>query len=183
MFVLKGGTALCKFYNDPRFSEDIDLDSPKGNIGNIVKRFCKQYGYHSPCKKKDTLHGQKFMINYGVPGQLLKVETSHRDKMIPKFKYIIINGIRVYKLEQIAITKLNAFITRDKIRDLYDITFIINHKWHLLSEETKKIIKDNLLTKNLLNQNDLVIHQEDNLIDKDELETNILSAYEKLESS
>jgi predicted nucleotidyltransferase component of viral defense system len=68
------------------------------------------------------------MINYGVPGQLLKVETSHRDKMIPKFKYIIINGIRVYKLEQIAITKLNAFITRDKIRDLYDITFIINHK-------------------------------------------------------
>jgi hypothetical protein len=53
----------------------------------------------------------------------------------------------------------------------------------LLSEETKKIIKDNLLTKNLLNQNDLVIHQEDNLIDKDELETNILSAYEKLESS
>jgi hypothetical protein len=83
-FILKGGTALCMFYENDRFSEDIDLDTEKGNIANVVKNFCKFHGYPSPNEKKDTNYGQKFMIDYGITGQLLKVETSSRNKYIDK---------------------------------------------------------------------------------------------------
>jgi predicted nucleotidyltransferase component of viral defense system len=126
-FVLKGGTALCKFYGNSRFSEDIDLDSPKGNISNIVKSFCRTNGYKNPIEKKDTSNGQRFMIDYGVEGQKLKIETSHRFKTIDASKIRKINGILVYDIASLAISKLHAFMDRDKIRDLYDLTFIVNN--------------------------------------------------------
>jgi predicted nucleotidyltransferase component of viral defense system len=124
-FILKGGTALYLCYGLDRFSEDIDLDSEKGNISNLVKNFCKFKRFSQPNEKKNTTHGQRFMIDYGVEDQLLKIETSHRDK-IDKKAITKINNILVFKLDELIIKKCNAFFERDKIRDLYDVCYVVN---------------------------------------------------------
>jgi predicted nucleotidyltransferase component of viral defense system len=123
-FVLKGGTALAKCYNLDRF-EDIDLDSEKGNITSIVKNYCKSKNF-TYCEKKNTSYGQRFMIDYKVDRQLLKVEVRLNEK-INKDDVCKINGIIVYKINRLTLMKLQAYDSRDKIRDMYDIAFIINN--------------------------------------------------------
>ncbi|MDR3329674.1 MAG: nucleotidyl transferase AbiEii/AbiGii toxin family protein [Mycoplasmataceae bacterium] len=179
-FVLKGGTALCKFYKNPRFSEDIDLDSPKGNLSNIVKNFCLTFRYSAPVEKKDTTNGQRFMIDYGIKDQKLKIETSHRFQTIDPKQVKVIDGVRVYTISSLAVSKLHAYIDRDKIRDLYDLTFIINNYWHELNEIIRSSIIDGFREKDLANQYDIVVQQDDPLINKKELEHNVLIALEKI---
>jgi predicted nucleotidyltransferase component of viral defense system len=125
-FILKGGTALAKCYGLDRFSEDIDLDTNRGNITNIVKNYCavRKFEYS---EKKNTNFGQRFMINYHVDGQLLKIET-RMDSKIYTNDICRINKIVTYKINYLAIMKLEAYNERDKIRDMYDVSFIIiNH--------------------------------------------------------
>jgi hypothetical protein len=90
-----------------------------------VKRFCKYKNYKFN-EKKNSVHGQRFMIDYNCNGQLLKIETRVRG-VIPKESVVVINGIKVFELNVIAKMKLNAYVERDKIRDMYDVSFIINN--------------------------------------------------------
>ena len=76
--------------------------------------------------------------------------------------------------------KANAYSSRDRIRDLYDITYIINNKFEELNPYVKSLIRSALEYKGL-EQFDYITRQErDDLIDNDELESEFLEAFDRL---
>lgn len=179
-YILKGGTALMTCYKLDRFSEDIDLDGTRHNqIGKFVEGFCKANGFsYRIAKNTDTV--QRFMLNYGNEAKPLKIEVSYRNKNISADKYNDINGIMVYKIDAICLMKANAYSSRDKIRDLYDITFICNNYWEQLSETVKDVVKTSFEFKGIEQFDYLINTQKDELIDNSKLADDFLHLYDKL---
>lgn len=178
-FVLKGGTALYVCYGLDRFSEDIDLDSTKRDIKECVRRFCSTYGYEATVTK-DTNLVKRCMIDYGQEEHRLKIEVSYRQIAINPEDVKTVNSVRVYSIDRLAQLKASAYQNRDKIRDLYDLSFICLEHFDELSEQTKNVVRDALMNKGL-DQLDYLLHtQEDPLIDNDKLLINFLTMHEKL---
>ena len=178
-FVLKGGTALYVCYGLDRFSEDIDLDSTKRDIKECVRRFCSAYNYEVTVTK-DTNLVKRCMINYGQDDHRLKIEVSYRQIAISPDDIKTIHSIRVYSIDRLAQLKASAYQNRDKIRDLYDLSFICIEYFNELSEQTKNVVRDALMNKGL-DQLDYLLHtQNDPLIDCDKLLINFLTMHEKL---
>ncbi len=129
-FVLKGGTALSLCYGLDRFSEDIDLDGRKQDIKEIVKRFCVNHGVNFRVAK-DTETVKRCIIDYGNDIHPLKIEVSYRNKNLDLEEaskdWTQISGIKVYGIDALARMKAMAYQGRDKIRDLYDLSFIVNN--------------------------------------------------------
>ena len=183
LFILKGGTALSKFYDLPRLSDDIDLDSTvQKNFYEIVESFCKEYGY-SFRKGKDTPFVQKaYIYSDKLKEKSLKIEVSYRKKIIDKDEYGKKSGIVVYSLDMIGNQKADAYNTRDKIRDMFDICFLVNNKEGEISKETLRRIRDALSLKGLEQYDYLnnIEDQKDPYIEKDELAESLLQAFDKL---
>lgn len=178
-FVLKGGTALMLCYGLDRFSEDIDLDGTNRSIGDIVSDFCtKERFSYRVAKDTDTV--KRFMINYGNVGKPLKVEVSFRKKMISKEEIVTINGIVVYTVDILCAMKANAYAGRDMIRDLYDLSFICNRYWDVLSDVSKAVVRNAVGHKGIEQFDFVLKYQEDDIIDKDKLESDFLEMYDKL---
>lgn len=178
-FILKGGTALAQCYNLNRFSEDIDLDSQKENIIHHIQAFCKlnHYDYRIA---KDTVTVKRAFINYGNTEKPLKVEVSYRNKQLPQEEIKKINGIMVYSINKLAQMKSNAYNARDKIRDLFDLAFIINNYHSELSPATLSFVADALQYKGLEQVDYVLATQHDELIDNDLLIENFLEMHDKL---
>lgn len=176
-YILKGGTALAKCYNLDRFSEDIDLDGRGNAIIEICKRFATEHGYD--CRiAKDTDTVKRCMLHYdGV--KPLKVEMSARRKIISKNEVTKINGIRVYTIDMLAMMKANAYQQRDKIRDLYDVTFIINNYYDKLNPSTQFTLQNALQYKGIEHFDYITHDQSDELIDVDMLAEHFLEAFDK----
>ena len=125
-YILKGGSSLIECYGMRRFSADLDFDSrDRQRMAQIVDDFCKERGYKFRTAK-NTPSVQRYMINYGDDSHPLKVETSFRRTMIPQQITEKRNGIVVYDIDELLSQKTTAYSQRDKIRDMYDISFIIN---------------------------------------------------------
>lgn len=179
-YILKGGTALLTCYKLDRFSEDIDLDSKKNNLQDIVKNYCKQYDYtYRLAKDTDTV--KRCMINYGNDSKPLKVEVSLRRKFFREEDISIINGIKVYNINSLCIMKTNAYSGRDKIRDLYDLTFIVDNYFEQLNPETVYMLQDAIVYKGIEQFDYLVKNQKDELIDSNKLAEKFLIMFDKLE--
>lgn len=179
-YILKGGTSLMMCYNLDRFSEDIDLDCARSKqIKSVVDSFCNTKGY-SYRIAKDTDTVKRFMINYGLQEKPLKIEISYRKRVIDKSEYSKINGIVVYNIDSICMMKVNAYTSRDKIRDLYDLTFICNNYWDNLSTPVKNMVKNCVEFKGLEQFDYLISQQSDPLINNDKLAEDFLNMYEKL---
>ena len=177
-YILKGGTALMKCYGLDRFSEDIDLDGLTDNIIDLVQTFCQHNNYdYRVAKNTDTV--KRCMIHYG--GQKpLKVEVSYRRKEIPNEETKLINGIKVYNIDRLASMKASAYMSRDRIRDLYDVSFIVNNYYDELSEPVKNLLRDAISHKGLEQFDYLVNTQTDELIDDSALFESFLEAIDKL---
>ena len=179
-YILKGGTSLMECYNMQRMSQDIDLDSiNKNQISKIVSDFCKKNNYSFRIAK-DTDTVKRFMINYGDNSHPLKIEISYRRKNIDKEDYQIINGINVYNIDVIATMKANAYSSRDKIRDLYDVVFICNNYWNSLNKYTQNNLRTSIEYKGIEQFDYLTSTQTDDQIDIDELASDFLEASEKI---
>lgn len=178
-YVLKGGTSLMECYNLDRFSEDIDLDSTDyETIEKIVKSYCDTKGFDY-FHKKDTPTVQRFTIHYGSE-KPLKVEVSYRKESIDEDDVVKINGVNVYKIDVIASQKIGAYSSRDKLRDLYDVTFICNNYWDELDKKTKSQIQNAIEYKGLEHFDYIVDTQSDPLIDNDKLANDFLNMFDKL---
>ena len=178
-YVLKGGTALMMCYNLTRFSEDIDLNGYSRDIENIVSTFCIQNRI-TYTVKKDTDTVKKYMINYGGT-KAVKVEVSYRLKSIDvEAETCRINGILVYNIQNILMMKLQAYMGRDKIRDLYDVVFIGLNYWELLNQQLIYMMKTTLAYRGLEQFDFVIKDQEDELINNEELEEGFLSLWYKL---
>lgn len=131
--VLKGGTALLFGYGLDRFSEDLDFDSPqKMNLESRISHALPigiALSDINKVKHTDTM--TRYMVRYsdGDVAAKLKVEVSYRtpteDKDIRE-----VDGIRMLSIEKLLDCKLTAAFdgdnVRTKIRDLYDLDFIVN---------------------------------------------------------
>ena len=76
--------------------------------------------------------------------------------------------------------KANAYISRDRLRDLYDITFICNNYWEQLSDTVKLLLRETIRHKGIEQFDYLIHNQADELIDSDKLAENFLEMYDRL---
>lgn len=181
IYILKGGTSLMMCYNLNRFSEDIDLDSISGNsFFKIVENFCKNEKLTFRIAK-DTTSTKRVMIHYIHEDQerTLKVELSLRNKLIPSELHHKINGINVYKIDIIFNLKLNAFLSRDKIRDLFDLCFIAKNYSEQISDISELRLCDAFKYKGYDRISYIIDEQKDPLIDKEKLSDEVLNLFEK----
>lgn len=180
-YILKGGTALMCCYHLDRLSEDIDFDSlNKRGIRNIVSEFCKANSF-SYRLAKDSPTTLRYMIHYSENDKPLKIETSFRRKHIASEETFRINGIRVYNINTLCIMKSAAYQMRDKIRDLFDLSFIINNYYNDLDKSTILNVQQALAYKGLEQFDYLAETQQDELINKDDLADSFMNALDKLD--
>ena len=169
-FVLKGGTALNLFYGLDRYSEDLDFDAKSNNM-NFIKHLKNHQNFRewNISVKKDTAVVFRAILDYGAYSHLgaypLKIEVSSRNKSLLQnnlLNYKEINGINVYSIKELINMKTTAFSGKDKIRDFYDLGF-------LLKEYPQHFSKDNLLS----------IHQKITYAGEEELDLLLLEEIEK----
>jgi len=182
-YVLKGGTALMTCYGLDRFSEDIDLDAPAGTafhggLYEALESLCEIKGYNLR-KAKNTETVQRVFIHYGSD-KPLKVEVSYRRKTIDNTLVTNVGGIQVYTIDQLCMLKCSAYLSRDKIRDLYDVTYICTRFKDDLSPASLNELQNVFEYKDLDQFDYLVRTQDDPLIDVDKMETAFLESYEIL---
>lgn len=131
-FVLKGGTAILLYYNLSRFSEDIHLDAMTANmdISEKMERLCKEQNW-SFSIKKNTPTVFRIIIDYGGKrpnggDYPLKVEISGRNRLtIFPETYQTLDDVNVYTINTIKNQKITTMGNRSKIRDFYDVAFML----------------------------------------------------------
>ncbi|MDY2999661.1 nucleotidyl transferase AbiEii/AbiGii toxin family protein [Campylobacter hyointestinalis] len=151
-FVLKGGTALSLYYGLNRYSEDVDLDCTTNNMNfiNKLKRH-KDFGKWNINIKKDTDTVFRAMIDYGATSHYgsypLKIEVSSRNKDLLRsniLKYENIKGVNVYSVDELIKMKGIAFSGRDKIRDFYDLGYLLQTYPDKFSKESLFSIREKI---------------------------------------
>jgi len=146
LLVFKGGTALYKFYNLNRFSEDLDFDiiAKRFNVSKFIndtKRNLELIGmkrtlsdlkeYSNEINIKFTIRGplydgrkesmSRVTINLSKREQPKKIDEKlliGRYPEIPSFSLCILDA------KEIAAEKVRCILTREKPRDVYDIWFL-----------------------------------------------------------
>lgn len=173
-FVLKGGTALSLYYDLDRYSEDLDFDCKSNNM-NFINRLKTHKDFKSWHLniKKDTDTTFRAMLNGGASSPLgqypLKIEVSTRNKTLLQqgsLKYKNIKGVNVYDINELILMKVSAFSGRDKIRDFYDLGFLLEKYPKSFSNESLKAIHQkisyagdnelNLLLKDEIDKHNLI---------------------------
>ena len=182
-FVIKGGTALMKCYDLDRFSEDIDLDALRSNVPasrffNVIDSTCIQEGY-SWYEAKNTHTVCRALIDYGDDKHPLKIELSLRRPIIAPEKITIVNGILTYTSSELCKQKCAAYMSRDKIRDLFDMSFIAERYYDQLTLDAKDMLMMALEYKDMEQFDYLLRTQIDPLIDTALLEDRFLATLDK----
>lgn len=145
--VLHGGTAIWRCYNGNRFSEDIDV-----YIHKDEKRI---NAFFENLKKKGFIINKKKIGEKSLFSRLVLNRTFVRfealfKKPIPKgslkeYEGADGNFITVYTLtpEELIKEKIEAYLRRLKIRDIYDVFFLLRYvkDKDKISKELKKLIK------------------------------------------
>lgn len=137
--VLKGGTGLMFAHGLPRFSEDLDFDSPKKlNLETKIRDALKHIALVDGFKNtKDTDTVTRYRLQYSGQGKrahlsgYLKIEISHRIATIDPNAYLVHDGMCIATVGTIITHKMSAAITGDNprtaARDLFDLAFLAQH--------------------------------------------------------
>ena len=127
--IIHGGTAIWRCYQGNRFSEDVDVYINK-NLDKIEELFnsLKSKGFKIIKKRiKDNSIYSELDFN----GIAARFEATFQDKKPFSRKYETSESffINVYTLsaEDLIIEKVETYLKRRKIRDLYDIYFLLNY--------------------------------------------------------
>ena len=144
--VLHGGTAIWRCYNGNRFSEDVDVYISKdlNKINNFFETL-KKRGFNLEKKKigENSLYSNlKFENIYVRFEALFKVVKGE----LKEYETVEGNLITTRTLlpEELIKEKINAYLKRTKIRDLYDVFFLLRHvnKINEVKEDLKKLMKE-----------------------------------------
>lgn len=142
--LFKGGTALYKLHGLNRFSEDLDFT---GNIENRdirrIAEYIRNFGYETDVSVKNVKSGKlmtfkvKGFLYQGTAESLARVQmdvnTESQIDLEPEWLtlFSIYPGIPSYRLKVMTLTeimaeKIRALLVRRKVRDAYDIWFLMN---------------------------------------------------------
>ncbi|RLJ02580.1 MAG: hypothetical protein DRP10_00770 [Candidatus Aenigmatarchaeota archaeon] len=149
--VFKGGTALYKLYNMPRFSEDLDftLLDPKENTEDKIVKIAEKLDAEINIKKLKTSLLFKLRFNGILTSyNTVRIDVSLRNKVLLGFNlknyvpdYIDIKpfSLKILKLKEMVAEKIHSLLARKNARDLYDLFFLLR-----ISEFDKKLAKEKL---------------------------------------
>ena len=144
--VVHGGTAIWRCYNGNRFSEDIDVYIIKND--KQIKIFfdsLERKGFKIIKKrlKENSLYAEVLISNISV-----KFEATFQVKksIIKRYETSESFFINIFTLspEELIVEKINAYLKRKKIRDLYDIYFLLKYveNEEIVSDHLKRLIKN-----------------------------------------
>jgi predicted nucleotidyltransferase component of viral defense system len=108
------------------------------------------------------------------------VEVSYRKKEIDPSETAKINGILVYNIETLCLMKVVAFAGRDKIRDLYDLSFMYNNHLDKISPQALTVMRNALEFKGIEHFDFVIRDQHDELIDNSKLAEDFLEMFDGL---
>ena len=144
--VIHGGTSIWRCYQGNRFSEDIDVYIPREvDKINIFFKNLEKKGFVILKKKigENSIYSslQLNRVNVRFEAVFKKQESS-----LKEYETYEGNFITIYTLtpEQLIREKVNAYLKRFKIRDIYDIFFLLRYvknKNEILND-LKKLIKN-----------------------------------------
>jgi predicted nucleotidyltransferase component of viral defense system len=167
--ILKGGTALLFCYGLPRYSTDLDYDGFNYNFD--VLNEIKFVFISNALKldkiniKKDTRTVKRFMIHYKeAENNPIKLEVSFRnidDVNDISDKYVQINNIKTYNINYLSVNKIDAFLKRTAARDIFDISFLLQHYPNSFNKELIEKCKNKLAS--------IGLDQMENIIKSDEI--------------
>lgn len=142
--VLHGGTAIWRCYNGNRFSEDVDVYIPKDiKKINLFFRDLEKKGFKIEKKK---ISENSLYSNLELEGTTIRFEALFKDIRGSLKEYETAEGnlITIYTLipEEIIKEKIDAYFKRFKIRDLYDVFFLLRHvkNKNLIEKDLKKLV-------------------------------------------
>jgi len=127
--VLHGGTAIWRCYQGNRFSEDIDVYLAR-NVRkiNIFFRKLEKRGF---VIKKKKISENSIFSKLEINRITVRFESLFKAKkgFLKEYENVDGNLITVYTLtpEELIKEKVNAYLSRIKIRDLYDVFFLLRH--------------------------------------------------------
>jgi len=144
--VFKGGTALYRFYNLNRFSEDLDFDvvGKRFDTDKMIKKIIRNLevtGMQRTIFEK-TEHGNETNIRFAIRGPLydgsknsmsrVSINISKRERPISPLEKLLVTTypeipsfeLSVLDVEEIAAEKIRCILTREKPRDIYDLWFL-----------------------------------------------------------
>jgi len=140
--VLHGGTAIWRCYSGNRFSEDVDayIEKDTEKINRFFEEM-KKAGFEI-IKKRMTENSLYSLLSFG--GTEVRFEALFRRAEGVVKEYETYEGIlfNVFTLipEQMIMEKIGAYLKRRKIRDLYDIFFLLRYVTD--AEKLKPDLKD-----------------------------------------
>lgn len=137
--VFHGGTAIWRCYNGNRFSEDIDVYIPR-NIEKINVLF-DNFEKRGFLVEKKKIGENSIFSSMKFNNTIVRFEALFKKSgsILKDYEQAEGNFIAVYTLtpEQFIKEKVDTYLKRRKIRDLYDIFFLLKY-----SNEKEKIKGD-----------------------------------------
>src|SRR3989344_1991543 len=144
--VFHGGTSIWRCYNGNRFSEDIDVYIPKDL--KKLDAFFKNLESIGFIIEKRKITENSLFSNLRINRITVRFEALFKDTKGILKEYENINGnlTTIYTLspEELVKEKIGAYLNRLKVRDLYDIFFLLRYviNKEAIKEELKKLIKN-----------------------------------------
>jgi predicted nucleotidyltransferase component of viral defense system len=125
-FYITGGTALSEFYFHHRYSEDLGFFSQSEiDYRNLEIEISKIIKVTHPKKvEKQTLNGQQIYW-FVYTNQTIKIDFAYFPfEPLGEFKKF--KNLKISSLEDLAVNKLQAIMTRKRGRDFLDYFYIAN---------------------------------------------------------
>ncbi len=145
--VLHGGTVIWRCYDGNRFSEDIDVYIPRDE--KRINHFFKSLEEKGFVVKKKKIGENSLFSNLELNRTIVRFEAlfkSFKRGSLREYKTSDGNLITIYTLtpEELAKEKINAYLKRQKIRDLYDVFFLLRYisDKKAISIELKNLIRE-----------------------------------------
>ena len=144
IFYLTGGTCLSRFYQEKRYSDDLDFfthDAARFSfaVKNIKAKLLEVFDLNVQVETKD-------FIRFEVEGLL---QLDFINDRVPRYKEVVVleSGYIIDTVENILSNKLTAVIGRDDPKDVFDIYLIAkfyDFDWKTILEasHTKAIFDD-----------------------------------------
>jgi len=148
-FYLTGGTALSRFYQEKRYSDDLDFftnSSTRFNfaVKNILAELSKEFTVETELDSRD-------FVRIEING-LLQVDFVN--DRVPRYKEptVLENGYKIDSIENILSNKITAVIGRDNPKDIFDIYLI--SKYYLVDWS---VILESAQEKSIFSIDDLIV--------------------------
>jgi len=144
--VLHGGTGIWRCYQGNRFSEDVDVYIPKDleKLNQLFNNFMKN-GF---IIEKKRIRGKSLYSNLKFNDFFVKFEALFKIVEGELREYETIEGnlltIRCLNVEDIIKEKISSYLNRLKIRDLYDVFFLLRYvkNKEIIKKELRKLMSN-----------------------------------------